>query len=237
MVNNEDILVLFDIDGTMLQPGSGARKSMAQAIKQEIQDDVKIEPGFFAGKTDILILSELLRRAGYSENDIPPVRKSILKNYIHNMKQFYNAKSDARLYPGVIELIDSLRTEPNIHMGLLTGNIEEGARIKLGPFGLNEAFPVGAYGEDGYLRTELTAVAVKRSEEYYGVKFLPHNIIVIGDTVEDIKCSKVVGARTIAVSQHLNNENELYEMDPDHVFFGFENYDEIREAILNTNES
>ena len=237
MANNETILVLFDIDGTLIHPGSGARKSMLQAIKQEIQKDIKIEPGFFAGKTDILILSELLQKAGYSENDIPSLRESILKSYLLCMKRFYNVKNDARLYPGVIELINSLKAEPNIHIGLLTGNIEQGARIKLEPFGLNDAFPVGAYGNDGYLRTELTAVAVKRAEDYYGVKFLPHNIIVIGDTIEDIRCGKVIGARTIAVSQHLNNEKELYEMHPDHVFFGFENYDEIREAILNDNES
>ncbi len=230
-----NILVLFDIDGTLLHPSAGARRSMSQSFQDTLKKNISFEPGFFAGKTDILIVTDLLQKEGFSEADISSVRDDILDRYITYLNLYYNAKNDARLYPGVAALIKRLQATPYCHLGLLTGNIETGARIKLGPFELNEAFPVGAYGNDGYLRTELTEIAVQRAEEYYDVEYLPHNVVVIGDTIEDIKCGKIVGAKTIGISQHLKNEQELQTMNPDYVFTGFENSDELVDAIFSRN--
>ena len=195
---------MFDIDGTLLHPGAGARRSLAHSIQDTIKKNISFEPGFFAGKTDILIVTDMLKNEGFPEADISSVRDDILDRYITYMNRYYNSEKDARLYPGVAELIKRLQETPYCHLGLLTGNIETGARIKLSPFELNDAFPVGAYGNDGYLRTELPEIAVKRAEEYYDVEYLPHNVVVIGDTIEDIKCGKIVGAkddRDITASQ------------------------------------
>ncbi|KPK94056.1 hypothetical protein AMJ80_05670 [bacterium SM23_31] len=231
-MNTEDILALFDIDGTLLHPGTGARKSLSQAIFEETKQEFTLKTGDCAGKTDQIIITDLLTRAGCAEKEIPLLMESVIKRYIELMKVNYNAEGDAHLYSGVQELIDKLQSIQYVHLGLLTGNIEEGARIKLGPFNLNDAFPTGAFGDDGFLRTDLPRVAVQRAEKYYTVKFSPRNIVVIGDTASDIKCGKVIQARTIGIYQHLRNEKELKSENPDYVFHGFDNTDETVNAIL-----
>ena len=233
-MNNEDILALFDIDGTLLHPGAGARKSLSQAIFEETKQEFTLKPGDCAGKTDRIIITGLLTRGGCTEKEIPLLMEPVTKRYIELMKKNYNAKGDAYLYSGVEELMGKLQSMPNVHLGLLTGNIEEGARIKLGPFNLNDAFPTGAFGNDGFFRTDLPRVAVQRAEKYYAVKFSPRNVVVIGDTAQDIKCGKVIRARTIAVYRHLRNEEELKSMNPDYIFHGFDNTNEIINAILDS---
>ena len=228
---SENILVLFDIDGTLLHPGSGARQSLSQAIHEEIGQQLKIEPGFCAGKTDLLIISSLLEKAGCLVQEIQPLMKSVIKRYLELLETNYNAKNDAYMYEGALELIEALNERPEVFLGLLTGNVEKGARIKLGPFGVNDLLPTGAFGEDGFDRTDLSRVAVNRAEAEYGVQFLPHNISVIGDTVADIKCGKVIDAKSIVVSQHLRNEEELIEANPDFLFTDLVNTENIVHAI------
>ena len=228
---SENILVLFDIDGTLLHPGSGARQSLSQAIHEEIGQQLKIEPGFCAGKTDLLIISSLLEKAGCLVQEIQPLMKSVIKRYLELLETNYNAKNDAYMYEGALELIEALNERPEVFLGLLTGNVEKGARIKLGPFGVNDLLPTGAFGEDGFVRTDLSRVAVNRAEAEYGVQFLPKNISVIGDTVADIKCGKVIDAKSIVVSQHLRNEEELIEANPDFLFTDLVNTENIVHAI------
>ncbi|MCH7783493.1 haloacid dehalogenase-like hydrolase [candidate division KSB1 bacterium] len=228
---SENILVLFDIDGTLLHPGSGARQSLSQAIHEEIGQQLKIEPGFCAGKTDLLIISSLLEKAGCLVQEIQPLMKSVIKRYLELLETNYNAKNDAYMYEGALELIEALNERPEVFLGLLTGNVEKGARIKLGPFGVNDLLPTGAFGEDGFDRTDLSRVAVNRAEAEYGVQFLPKNISVIGDTVADIKCGKVIDAKSIVVSQHLRNEEELIEANPDFLFTDLVNTENIVHAI------
>lgn len=230
-MTNDNILVLFDIDGTLLHPGSGARQSLSQAIYEEIGQQLKIEPGFCAGKTDLLIISSLLDKAGCLVKEIQPLMKSVIKRYLELLETNYNVKKDAYMYEGARELIDELNEKSNVYLGLLTGNVEKGARIKLGPFGVNDLLPTGAFGEDGFVRTDLSKVAVNRAETEYGVKFLPHNISVIGDTVADIECGKVIDARSIAISQHFRNEEELIEANPDFLFTDLEDTENIIHAI------
>lgn len=232
-MNKNSILVLFDIDGTLLHPGSGARKSLSQALFEAVGQNFKIEPGFCAGKTDLLIVMDILKSGGFSEDEVHKVLDPVLDRYLELMETNYNAKKDAFVYDGVHSLISTLQNMPDVYLGLLTGNIERGARIKLEPFGLNEFLPTGAFGEDGFIRTDLSKVAVSRTESHYNVNFQPQNVVVIGDTIEDIKCGKVIQARTIAVSQHMRNDDELSGMNPDFIFRSFENKDAIIEAIVN----
>ncbi|MFC1553030.1 HAD family hydrolase [candidate division KSB1 bacterium] len=235
MKTNENILVLFDIDGTILSPGAGARRSLSQALFEVIGTETKIKAGDCAGKTDPVIISNVLKIDGNVTGDFESILFRTKSRYLELLEQNYNKDGDAFLYTGVMEIIEKLNEMSGVYLALLTGNFEEGARIKLSPFGLNELFPTGAFGSDGFLRTELTPVAVKRSEELFNVKFAPNNIVVIGDTASDIECGKVINARTIGISQHLRNEDTLKAADPDFVFRGFENTDDVLKAILNSN--
>jgi phosphoglycolate phosphatase-like HAD superfamily hydrolase len=233
---SKPVLALFDIDGTILSPGAGARQSLAQAISEQIEQPITFEPGDCAGKTDILIVTNALVKAGFLIQEISEAIDTVIDRYIELLKVNYNAKKDARLYDGVSEMLGKLQSFPNVYLGLLTGNVEVGARIKLEPFGLNPVFPTGAFGDDGFLRTDLSYIAVNRAEAYYRVTFPSKQIIVIGDTAEDVKCGKVINARTMAVSQHFKNEEELRAANPDYIFYGFNDTDAIVDAILSNLE-
>jgi phosphoglycolate phosphatase-like HAD superfamily hydrolase len=159
--------------------------------------------------------------------------KSIQERYIELLKVNYNKTNDATLYPGIPEILERLAAEESIHLALLTGNIEEGARIKLSPFDLNKIFPVGAFGNDGFARTDLSHIAVNRAEDYYGISFDSKNIVVIGDTADDVECGKVINARSIAISRRPSTLDTLKASNPDHLFFGTEKVDQFIKAVFN----
>jgi phosphoglycolate phosphatase-like HAD superfamily hydrolase len=121
------------------------------------------------------------------------------------------------LKPGVMEFLDALRNAGVFWLGLLTGNIEKGARIKLGAFGLNEYFAAGAFGDDNEDRNSLLPVAVERFSRISGVEIQFRDCVVIGDTPRDVQCSKPFGAVSIAVSTGRYSHEHLLETGAHHV--------------------
>jgi len=132
----------------------------------------------------------------------------------------------------VPKLFEEISKHTNVFLALLTGNFEDGARIKLEPFLLNSLFPVGAFGDDGFLRTDLSQIAVRRAENYYETTFESNNIVVIGDTAADVECAKALHARSIGISRIPAIEQQLKESGPDHIFHGTEDISKIVKAIL-----
>ncbi len=232
-MSNDPVLALFDIDGTLLSSGKGARRSLSQALEEVIEKPIKIKKWELAGKTDPLIIASFLERAGCLMHELQQLMSMVKHRYIELLKTNYNVKNDAYLYKGMPELLETISENTNIHLGLLTGNYREGARIKLEPFHVNPIFPVGAFGEDGFLRTDLSRVAVVRAADYYGIEFSPENIVVIGDTPADVECGKVINARTIAISRRKSKFSELERARPDHIFVDTDDTKEIYSAIIN----
>ena len=149
-MDDQKILALFDIDGTILSSGIGARTALSQAIFEVIDKSFKIEPGMCAGKTDPLIVASFLEEAGCLTEELPKLLPMVKERYIELLRTQYNKKNDAFLYPGIPELLEKISEQTNIYLGLLTGNYEQGARIKLDPFHINPLFPIGAFGDDGF---------------------------------------------------------------------------------------
>ena len=118
-----------------------------------------------------------------------------------------------KIKPGVKEALDLLRTM-EMPLGLLTGNLEGGARIKLGPFRLNEYFIDGAFGSDHEDRDELLPIAIEKFSRK-GFSFIPKECIVVGDTPRDVRCAKVHGARCIAVATGPYSKEDLLATDAD----------------------
>lgn len=188
-------LVLFDIDGTLIDSGEAGTRSLNKTFFQlfGIKDAFgKIK---MAGKTDTQIIREGLRFHGLSDNNggvekITQKYVDILKEEIQNPWRKVN--------PGVYEIL-KLLLDKNIHVGLLTGNIEEGARIKLTPFELNKYFPAGAFGSDHEDRDMLLPIVIRKFSNL-GINVFPQRCVVVGDTPRDVQCSKIHGAYCIAVS-------------------------------------
>jgi len=190
-------LVLFDIDGTLLDSGGAGTKALNLAFEEVFSIRDAFRGIAMAGKTDIQILKEGLRGNGLdSENGDIAV---LCDSYIRNLTvEIENPRR--HLKPGVRESLAILAGLDDVILGLLTGNIEAGARIKLDPFGLNSFFSFGAFGNDNEDRNMLLPVAIERLKRLYGREVEFKGCVVIGDTPRDVECAKVHGAAAIAVA-------------------------------------
>jgi len=206
--------ILFDIDGTLIDPGGAGRRSVSKAFS----DIFFIKDAFagitMAGKTDIQIIREGLSIHGLPSGD--EAMSLILSRYIENLKIEINKKGK-HVMPGVVELLDALNTMDGCWLGLLTGNIQQGARIKLGAFDLNRYFPVGAFGDDDEDRNRLLPIAVRKLRKMKKIDINHSDCIVIGDTPMDVQCSKPFGATSIAVSTGPYSYESLLETEAHYV--------------------
>ncbi len=189
--------ILFDIDGTLIDSG----RAGSRALKLAVEELTGISNGFqgvdFAGKTDLQIIREVLWNLGLHSRD--GLISSLIDLYLVKLRAEV-PRVTGHLKPGVNELLLVLQGRKDFFLGLLTGNLEEGARVKLGPFGLNPFFQVGAYGSDEEDRNMLLPVAVRRLHEREGVLIDYRDCIVIGDTPRDVTCARVHGSRCLAVA-------------------------------------
>lgn len=190
-------LLLFDIDGTLMSSGGAGTMSMNLAF-----DEVFSIPHLFkgirmAGKTDIQIMKEGLKKHNLdSGNGVIP---SLCDSYIRHLQvEINNPKK--HLYPGVTETLSAMSVMEDVCLGLLTGNLEAGARIKLGAFNLNRHFQLGAFGSDDEDRNMLLPVAMDKFRSIYNKAIAFSDCIVIGDTPRDVECAKIHGAYSIAVA-------------------------------------
>ena len=189
--------ILFDIDGTLVSLDGAGSRSLNRAMEELLQ----VTDGFrdidFAGKTDLQIIREGLGTLGLAGRD--DLMNSLLDRYlVHLRAEVSTGRGHVKI--GVKELLNALQDLEGIYLGLLTGNAETGARLKLKPFGLNRYFPVGAFGSDSEDRNLLLPIAVQRLQELGSVSVSHEHCVVIGDTPKDVECAHVHGASSIAVA-------------------------------------
>jgi phosphoglycolate phosphatase-like HAD superfamily hydrolase len=134
--------------------------------------------------------------------------------------------------PGVAAVVERVARSARAVPGLVTGNIEEGARIKLLPTGLWPHFRVGAYGSDHMDRRRLPSLAARRAHALVGHAFAPGDVVVIGDTPHDIDCARAFGAVAIAVTTGQHTRDELAAERPDHLFDDLADVDRVLATIL-----
>ena len=187
----------------------------------------------FHGKTDPQILTALLNADGVPQPIVDQGRLAFFPCYVECLREEIGDGEHVRVFPGVRRLLDELARIPTVTLGLLTGNIEEGARTKLAPVGLWEIFRVGAFGSDDPNRDGLPAVATKRAEALLGKQFVPEDVVIIGDTPLDIQCAKAYGTRVIAVATGRHTLVELATHHPDHLFPDLTNTERVVGCILN----
>ncbi|MFN3739056.1 MAG: HAD family hydrolase [Thermodesulfovibrionales bacterium] len=208
------MLLLFDVDGTLIDSGEAGTRSLNLAFWELFSIRDAFRDIQMAGKTDIQIMKEGLLRHGISVDGNLPL---IVESYLRNLKKEINNPL-RHLKPGIKELLENLSAEKDVHLGLLTGNLEQGARIKLEPFGLNRYFTSGAFGSDHEDRNSLLPIAIERFKLLTGKEFRPEDCIVIGDTPRDVYCSKPYGARCIGVATGPYKPEDLKKAGADVVF-------------------
>jgi phosphoglycolate phosphatase len=228
-VNGQRKLVLFDIDGTLISDGGAAREAFAFALDATYGYRGDLRRYDFSGRTDPQIARMVLRDAGRSDADIDDVMPQLWTLYIQRLE--LNAAERVRELPGIRALLDALLPDPRVILGLLTGNIEPGARLKLAGPRLNEYFPFGAFGSDSERREELPPIAMQRAEDAVGHRIGGRDVVIIGDSIYDVRCGTPHAATTIAIASGKTSAEALRAENPDHFFQSAEDLDAIVEAI------
>jgi len=136
------------------------------------------------------------------------------------------------LKPGIPELLQRLSEEEDVTLGLLTGNLEKGARLKLEPPGLNRYFPFGAFGSDSADRYQLPALAVRRALESSGRTFSGKAVVIVGDSVHDVACGRSLGVKAVAVATGPTAREVLAAEGPDELMADFSDLERSLAAIL-----
>ena len=225
-------LILFDIDGTLLSADGAGKRAVRDALVEVFGTTGPIGSYSFAGRTDPQIAHTLLGAAGWEREDVDARLPEFWRLYVANLEREI-ARVRVQALPGVSTLLERIEAEPPaVVLGLLTGNLEEGARLKVDAAGLGFArFRVGAYGSDHADRPELPAIAARRALERTGLDFRGKEIVIVGDTPFDIQCGESLGVRTIAVATGHHSVDELAEHGPDHLFDTLEDTDAVWRAI------
>ncbi len=229
---NPKRLVLFDVDGTILWGGPLWKESFNKAFSSFFPD-LHLPEVSFGGKTDLQICREMMAMVGFDEPKIEAMMHKVGEKYIHlALEQVKNRAHEVTPLPGAIELIKELHTHPDVFLGLLTGNIKQGAYTKLSCLGLDTYFPFGVFGDDHWNRYKLPAIALNRIEKQHGLSFSGKQVVIIGDTIHDVGCGKEIQARTIAVGTGKANLDELLSKEPDYYFKDLSATFEVIQAIL-----
>src|SRR5258708_5743499 len=217
-------LLLWDIDGALINAGAAGRRAIVRATAQRFGGDGDLDGVEIAGRTDTGIAHQILEKDGapITTEDI----HSLLDLYVRLLAEELPCPG-GRVLPGVLELLQNAAQKSDTTLGLLTGNLERGARLKLEHYKLWHFFPFGAFSDDHRDRNSLGPFALTRARTETGVDFLPARVDVIGDTGHDIACGKAFGARTIAVATGSWSRARLAEHRPDFLFEDLANVDEV----------
>jgi phosphoglycolate phosphatase len=227
----DKLLILFDIDGTLLSAGGVFRKALAEALQASFGRTGPIEAFDFSGMTDPQIVRGLMRAEGLTEQAIDNGMVEALARYEAGLLPLLDHAS-VMAKPGAVALVDRLASDPRATLGLLTGNLEPCARAKLSPLGLNPFFAFGAFGSDHEQRSRLPAIAVERALRATGRAFAGKQIVIVGDSVEDVRCGQSLGVRSIAVASGKTAFSTLAGERPDVLLRSFADTEDAYRAII-----
>jgi phosphoglycolate phosphatase len=221
-------LILWDIDGTILRTNRAGIVALTRAFEKLFGREPDMSTVEVAGRTDKWISARMLESNGLlvSHENV----HSLVDTYLTLLPEELSTKP-GRVLPGVKALLDTLRERPDVVQGLLTGNVERGARIKLEHYAVWHYFEFGAFGDDSALRNELGPHALRRAGERHSIQFLPAKTFVIGDTPHDIECGKVIGACTIGVATGAYSVEQLKAHAPTAVLADFSDPTAFLEVI------
>ncbi len=225
-------LVLFDIDGTLLSSKGAGGRALKGALKEVFGRLGPIDDYSFAGRTDPQIVLDLMKRTGFQEGLIRERTPWVFELYLRRLKEEIRKGPPPTLFPGVLSLLEELKRGGRAILGLLTGNIEGGARTKLEALNLQDYFSIGAYGSDAEERNRLPLIALQRAREKFDDHLDREDMVIIGDTPLDVECAAEIGARSIAVATGVVGREKLEESGADYLFDDFREYHRVIEAIF-----
>jgi phosphoglycolate phosphatase-like HAD superfamily hydrolase len=203
---------LFDIDGTLLASGGAGKAAMEAALTTVFGTPASSSAVPFSGRTDRAIVRDL-----FALHNIPYVQanwQSFLAAYLGHLPQYLHSHN-GRVLPGIADLLEALRQRGDVAVGLLTGNVRDGAKLKLGHYGLYHHFAFGAFGDEYFERDEVAREALAAVRKHLTCQVACEDIWVIGDTPLDVQCARSIGAKAVAVATGWHSLDLLAAAKPD----------------------
>lgn len=221
---------LFDIDGTLFKTANPVHKdAFAYAFKQIYGIDAKQTEIRPEGMVDNQIILEVLKLHGLSETEIKTKIKQATKTMTRYFEEHEN-EVNPEILPGVLKILKRLELEKT-PIGVLTGNVEEIAWIKLERASIRDFFDFGAFGDKAFKRVELVEQARQNAEKALMKSFKITDFTIVGDTPKDIQCAKDAGIKVLAVSTGIYPFEELVDEKPDLIIHSLEDEDKVIKFI------
>jgi phosphoglycolate phosphatase-like HAD superfamily hydrolase len=225
-------LILFDIDGTLITARGAGRRAIKRALQAVFGTTGSLDTYEMSGKTDPRIIYDLMEAGGVDRALVKERLDEYFEAYAESLIEEIGDGRDVVTMPGVADLVRRLDAAEDVVLGLLTGNIEEGARIKLGPTGLLPYFVLGAFGSDEADRRRLPSLAARRAHALRGHPFRAEEVMVIGDTPHDVDCARHFGAVAVAVATGRFTRAQLEGERPDLLFDDFADVELAARTLL-----
>lgn len=209
-------VLLFDLDGTLVRTGGAGIRALERSFKILYNIEKTVIDGInIAGNTDPNIFREILAREIPGKIATPEEENIFFDHYLKFLAEEIQSSPGYKVLPGIKKILETATTQPDLHVGLGTGNLRRGAHIKLERGGLNPYFSFGGFGSDSTNRQEVLTIAVKRAEEVSGIRFLPEQVFIIGDTPRDVRAARAIHAKVICVATGGYSYEELGKLEPD----------------------
>lgn len=226
-------LILFDIDCTLLRTDGSGMVALSRALAQVLGKPFQLSQVPPSGQTDPNIVRAMFHEAGVPMGRWAEMERQVFEIYPELLEVELQARRQgSRLERGVRALVELIHAHPEFRLGVLTGNLEVTARMKLAVFGLNSFFPIGAFGSDCADRNRLGPIALERARRHYRCDFVPTQTWFIGDTHHDIHAARACGARVLAVATGSYSRDSLMEFLPDHCLDHLEESERVLELLL-----
>ena len=225
---NPTTLILFDIDGTLITSGGAGENALKIGFQKEFGLAEDLSSVSIAGRTDSGIARQVLQKHGLEVS--PANIERFFSCYLAELAVQLPLRP-GRVLPGIFELLGVLRERAHISLGLLTGNLERGAQLKLQHYGLGGIFPFGAFADDHHDRNALGPVALSRAAAFHGKAFTAEQVWIIGDTEHDIGCARAFGARAMGVATGSFSVDFLTQHRPDALFADLGDVSSVLQAL------
>lgn len=210
-----EILLLWDIDGTILSAKGAGPKAFDRATLEHFGYEIPLSTIDWPGATDFAIAYALLEKAG---REVTRAEAQVLVDrYLTHLPEMLDA-THARPMEGVLELLETFHSLDHVHQALLTGNVRRGSDIKLSYIGVDHFFRFGAFADHSDQRNDLSRHALDLARQHLHPEWSADRIFVIGDTPKDIECGKVIGAHTVAVATGHHSVEVLQAHEPTVLF-------------------
>lgn len=204
-------LVLFDLDGTLVNSAGAGRSALVKAFEALYKVTPEFEHNLISGRTDkdnFSLVYELVKGKKPTAAEAGKIKAKYLELLPAEVTAMVKAKK-YKTVPGIEKFLQFLASQKDVVLALGTGNIEDGAYIKLAPSKLEKYFELGGFGEDGHTREEMLLAAVKRAEKKHKTVFAPDQVYVVGDTHRDVCAAKNCGFHSAAITTGFADAQKL----------------------------